>query len=128
MKWSYKSNEYNQTENATISSLERSSLCGSPANATGWRDLGQINTAIFTIDPGQYTNNTPTAAPLYVYYMFGDVASNDWSQEFRFRVPPPPGTHPHGRPTTVILYDDLGRGSLDQSYTWYLLCILYLYT
>ena len=25
---------------------------------------------------------------------------------------------PPDRPTTVILFDDLGRGSLDQSYTW----------
>jgi hypothetical protein len=121
MKWSYKSNEYNQTENATISRLERSSLCGSPANDKGWSDLGQINTAAFAIDPLQYKNISTSTGPLYVYYMFGDAASNDWSQEFRFRVPPPPGNRPHDRPTTVILYDDLGRGSLDQSYTWYIL-------
>ena len=33
-------------------------------------------------------------------------------------MPPLPGTQPPARPTTVVLYDDMGRGSTDMSYTW----------
>ena len=35
-----------------------------------------------------------------------------------FRIPPVAGASPPDRPTTVVLFDDLGRGSLDMSYTW----------
>ena len=46
-----------------------------------------------------------------VFYSFGDEATNDFSAEFTLFVPPLAGTQPPNRPTTVILYDDMGRGS-----------------
>ena len=54
-----------------------------------------------------------------IFYSFGDDATADFSSEFTFFVPPVAGTQPPTRPTTVILYDDMGRGSMDMSYTWY---------
>jgi len=54
----------------------------------------------------------------YIYYIFGDSETDNFSREYRFRVPPLPGTQPFDRPTTVILYDDMGRGSTDMTYTW----------
>jgi acid phosphatase type 7 len=54
----------------------------------------------------------------YVYYKFGDNSTDKWSGEFTFRIPPAAGTQPNDRPTRIVLYDDMGRGSLDQSYTW----------
>jgi acid phosphatase type 7 len=55
---------------------------------------------------------------LYIYYKYGDAATGDWSSEFKLRVPPLAGKQPPDRPTQVLLFDDMGRGSLDMSYTW----------
>jgi len=86
-------------------------MCGSPANTTGWRDLGLIHTAPL--------EGMTALANKKVYYSFGDEVTNDFSKEYVFNVPPIPGTQPPSRPTTAILYDDLGRGSEDMTYTWY---------
>jgi len=50
--------------------------------------------------------------------VFGDEHTNDFSEEFRFFVPPAAGQQPKNRGTRVILFDDLGRGSTDSTYTW----------
>ena len=123
MRWGYQSKMYKYIEEATTSHIEKAALCGAPATTIGWRDVGLIHTALFEIDPETSSSSLPSSSSSntqYVYYIFGDDASNEWSEEFRFKVPPPPGKQRDGRPTTVILYDDLGRGSLDQSYTWYI--------
>ena len=127
MKWGFESKLYKYIEAATTSHIEKAAMCGAPANTTGWREVGLIHTALFEIDSEYYYDITSSSSTQYVYYIFGDDASNDWSREFRFKVPPPPGRQRGGRPTTVILYDDLGRGSLDQSYTWYIHNTIYIY-
>lgn len=108
--WGFASADYSATVNATTSTISRADMCGAPASTYGYRDLGLIHTALLT----GVRNKTSQ----YIYYKFGDRKTNDWSEEFRFRVLPLAGRQPLDRPTTLILYDDLGRGSLDQSYTW----------
>jgi len=97
--------------NATKSTIPQSSMCGPPANTTGWRDLGQINWAKFT---GMKSYEAGTK----IFYRFGDSATNTWSKEHIFFVPPLAGKVPKTRPTRVVLYDDLGRGSMDGTFTW----------
>jgi hypothetical protein len=45
-----------------------------------------------------------------LYYVFGDDDTQDYSEEFSLHVPPQSGVQP-ARPTTIILFADLGRGS-----------------
>ena len=111
LKWGTSSGVYNNEVSAETSTIERSSLCGAPANGVGWRDLGLIHTAPFA--------GMKALANQKVYYIFGDAATNDFSREYVLNVPPLPGQQPPNRGTRVILYDDLGRGSDDMSYTWY---------
>lgn len=87
-------------------------LCGWPANNHGWRDLGQINKANMT--------GMLAASNQKIYYTFGDADSSTWSSKvWEFHVPPKAGDQPPDRPTTVVLFDDLGRGSNDDAWTWY---------
>jgi hypothetical protein len=85
-------------------------MCGSPANSTGWRDLGLIHTAPL--------EGMVALANQKVFYSFGDAATADYSKEYVLNVPPIAGTQPPSRGTTAILYDDLGRGSTDMTFTW----------
>lgn len=110
LKWGTVSGVYDNIVSANTSFIPQSSMCGSPANSTGWRDLGLIHTASFV--------GMMALASQKVYYIFGDEATNDFSGEYTLHVPPLPGTQPEGRATTVILFDDLGRGSTDNTYTW----------
>lgn len=97
---------------ATSSKIERESLCGAPANTTGWRDLGYIMSAPI--------NNADWSINPKIYYRFGVNDGNPlhMSSEHVFNVPPPAGQKSTSRPTKVILYDDLGRGGLDDAETW----------
>lgn len=104
------SGNYTEEVAASTYRIERNQMCNAPANSFGWRDLGEIHTASFV--------GAMALANSVVYYIFGDLASDNWSKEYALHLPPLPGTQPPTRPTTVILYDDLGRGSLDMSYTW----------
>jgi len=110
LKWGTASGIYDIVVTAETSAISKSELCGSPANSYGWRDQGLIHTAAF--------NGMRALASANIYYIFGDSDTNNFSKEYKFRVPPLPGTQPKDRPTTVILYDDMGRGSTDMSYTW----------
>jgi hypothetical protein len=80
-------------------------------NFIGWRDLGLIHTAAFI---GMST----LTAGSFIYYRFGDNATADFSPERSLIIPALVGKQPSTRPTTVALYCDLGRGSLDDTYTW----------
>lgn len=74
----------------------------------------------------------------FIYYKMGDEATDDYSEEHLFAVPPLAGTLSE-RGTKAILFDDLGnvlyvlspaaaaevvtlwrtgRGSVDMTYTW----------
>ena len=83
VKWGVKSGAYDTTVQATTDSISRSSMCGKPANSTGWRDLGLTHTAILTGMAG--LGGSP------VYYKFGDSVTNDFSEEMIFHVPTPKG-------------------------------------
>lgn len=110
LKWGTIPGEYTNIVNADTSVIHNSSLCGGAATGFGWRDLGLIHTANFTglVDLNLANTN--------ISYVFGDAATDDYSGEFNLFVPPLAGTQPPNRPTTVVLYADMGVGSSDNSY------------
>lgn len=110
LKWGTRSGEYPYVINAVTSILRNTSMCGGVAVGFGWRDLGLIHTANFTglVDLNLANTN--------ISYIFGDALTNDYSDEFNLFIPPLAGTQPPNRPTTVVLYADLGVGSSDNSY------------
>lgn len=106
-----KGGPYTTVTAASTESISIDQMCGSPANTTGWFDMGLVHKAYF---------NGLTALPSQkVYYVFGDEASDLYSEEHTLYVPPLPGTQPPNRGTQVVLFCDLGRGSADDTYTWY---------
>lgn len=109
MQWGVSSGAYDRFVPAITTHINQSSMCGFPANTTGWRDMGLIHTATMT--------GMKALADSKIYYRFGDNATNDYSEEFVFLAPPLAGQNPVIG-TRVILYDDLGRGSTDDTYTW----------
>lgn len=112
LKWGTTSGgEYTNVVQAVTDQITIDEVCGAPANATGWFDTGLIHIALL--------EGMEALANQQIYYIFGDEDTNDYSKEYRFFVPPLPGTQPPDRGTTVVLYDDLGRGSTDDTYTWY---------
>ena len=111
MKWGTSPGHYTHKVSAATSRIDKSEVCGAPANTIGWFDLGLIHTAEMV--------GMEKLANKKIYYVFGDEDTNDFSGEHIFNAPPLPGTQPPNRPTRVIMYDDLGRGSTDMSYTWY---------
>lgn len=110
LKWGTKSESYDNFVNATTSQIDQNQMCGAPASTIGWRDLGLIHNAKL--------NGMIKLANSVIYYKFGDSSTNDFSAEHHFQVPPLAGKQPLNRPTTVVLFDDLGRGSNDMTYTW----------
>lgn len=110
LKWGTTNGTYPNVIDAVNSQINREDLCGAPANETGWRDFGLIHTTQFI--------GMKALANQDIYYIFGDDSTNDYSKEHKLHVPPIPGTQPPTRPTTVILFDDLGRGSFDDAATW----------
>jgi hypothetical protein len=110
LRWGVSAGLYVHDVIANTSRIDQTSMCGWPANSTGWRDLGLIHSANF--------EGLLTLESEIVYYIFGDEDTDDFSQEFFLKLPPLPGKQPQNRPTTVVLFDDLGRGSTDHTYTW----------
>lgn len=109
LRWGTSPNNYIHTFAASNFTIERSQLCGGPANSTGFRDLGVIYTAEFVgIETYGLSNQD-------IYYVFGDAATTDYSSEITFHVPPLAGTQPADRGTQVVLLADLGIGSTDSS-------------
>ncbi len=115
LRWGTTPNDLTTVVKAKTSHIEKNEVCGAPSNTTGWFDLGLIHTAPL--------EGMKALAGGNVYYSFGDQATNDFSTVYTLHVPPVPGvlTQADGtvRPTRAILFDDLGRGSNDTSYTWY---------
>ena len=114
MKWGIESGVYENTVVATTGYITEQDMCsgyGSKAAGVGWRDQGAIHTAAFS-------GMSALPAGSTMYYVFGDeTIPNGISKEFLFNVPPQPGVVMN-RPTTAILYCDLGRGSTDDTETW----------
>ena len=95
----------------SLDRIAQDELCGAPANTYGWRDMGQINYADMS--------GMDALAGTKIYYTFGDAASDTWSsRNWEFYIPPANGTQPTGRGTSLVLFDDLGRGSNDDAFTW----------
>ena len=101
---------YTNTVVAFTSNISKSQMRGYPANSIGWRDLGLIHTASFYGMEALSSTN--------IYYKYGDLTTNDFSNETILLVAPKKGDSPNGRGTRVVLFDDLGRGSRDTTYTW----------
>ena len=105
LRWGITNGTYNTWVGATVSSVAQSSMCAAPANSTGWRDLGNIYTAEIV---GILSLNLGGS---YIYYIFGDAATNTWSSETAFWVPPNRGASPKDRATRVVVLADTGVGS-----------------
>jgi acid phosphatase type 7 len=109
--WGTQSGVYTNTVSASASSITVDQMSGWPANNTGWRELGTILTARLDF------SSVTTAKK--IYYTFGDEDTQGGrSSEMIFFMPPLAGETRSDRGTRVILYDDLGRGSTDDTYTW----------
>jgi hypothetical protein len=83
VKWGTSKGNYIFTADAVTSKIEASDMFGYPANSTGFRDFGLIHTAPLV--------GMKALANTKLYYIFGDAATNDFSDEFLFNVPPLPG-------------------------------------
>lgn len=114
VRWGTSSSSKTNIVPAVTTTITKDSVCGAPSNTTGWFDLGLIHTAPL--------EGMKALGGSKIYYVFGDEATNDYSAEFVLHVPPVPGVKIKSdgavRPTRAILYDDLGRGSTDTTYTW----------
>jgi acid phosphatase type 7 len=108
LQWGNSSGSYSFIESAEISrAIDRNLLCGAPANAEGYHDMGQLNRADFY--------HLDQLALDRVYYRFGDAATDIWSDESIFFIPPAPGVGSRTRPTRIALLADLGIGSSSSS-------------
>lgn len=110
LKWGALTGIYSNTATGETRRILRTEMCNAPASTYGWRDLGEIHTASLV--------GAEALANTVVFYIVGDDATDTWSKEYTLHLPPLPGSQPPNRPTTVVLFDDLGRGSTDESYTW----------
>jgi hypothetical protein len=79
LKWGVKPGVYTISVKAHTASINKSQMCGKPANSTGWRDLGLIHTALLE---GMLAL---TGKP--IYYIFGDSLTETYSEEIEFFVP-----------------------------------------
>eukprot|EP01038_Epipyxis_sp_PR26KG_P012938 gene12938-17346_t len=110
LKWGIASGVYTHVVNASSETIQQSELCGGPANSSGYFDLGLIHTANITGIKEMNLNSKN------IYYKFGDLATNDFSEQFIFLTPPFAGFQPPGRPTQIVLMADLGVASTKSSY------------
>jgi hypothetical protein len=104
LKWGTQPGVYTHVERANTQIFTPENFCGAPAATVGYRELGQLHTALF--------KGMNKLANKDIYYIFGDERTREFSAEQKLHVPPVPGTNPPTRPTTIILYDDLGRVGL----------------
>jgi hypothetical protein len=117
LKWGTSPGVYDNVADATWTSIQPEDLCGAPAAEEGFRETGMVIKASMS--------GMAAAATRKVYYIFGDDANGGgWSHEHVFQAPPGPGQASPVRGesgstgTRVILYDDMGRGTTDDTFTW----------
>ncbi len=114
LKWGTESGVYTNTAIGKTKYITENDVCsgyGSRAAGVGWRDQGAIHTAMLT-------GMQDLEAGSFIYYQFGDeTIENGMSNEYIFNVPPQGGVT-MDRPTTAVLYCDLGRGATDDTETW----------
>lgn len=103
--WGTEENKGHHMVAAGTLTYQRDSLCGSPANSTGWRDPGFFHT-------GFLANLWPNVK---YYYKVGHKLINgkfDWSAERSFKGPPFPGQNSLQR---IVIFGDLGKAERDGS-------------
>ncbi len=100
VKWSTQSQTYSQTAAANATTYKQSDLCGPRATDIGWRDPGIFYTAVMN----DLLPNTK------YYYVFGDSATNTWSDERVMYTP-----HPKESNTHVLIFGDMGHAPRDGS-------------
>jgi acid phosphatase type 7 len=105
LKFGSASGKYDNYRHALSAGIEKGSLCGAPANSSGWYDMGLTHTAILEA-------NGP------VYYTVGDEELGVWSKEEIFTPPPARGKSPSTRPTRVVLLADMGIGSNQEGHSY----------
>lgn len=105
LKFGSASGKYDNYEHALSAGIDKRSLCGAPANSSGWYDMGLTHTA--TLE-----------AHGPVYYIVGDEELGVWSKEELFTPPPGRGKSPSTRPTRVVLLADMGIGSNQEGHSY----------
>ena len=98
--------EYPNAAAAEAAFVRKGDLCGAPATATGWMDLGATVVAQLP-GLGAFAGQT-------VHYALADDERT--SDDFSFVVPPQPGANAY--PYKFAAFGDLGRGSNDDGITW----------
>ncbi len=83
-------------------------MCAAPATTIGYRSPGAIHSAVLGLHD--------VAPGTRVYYVFGDGSAT--SEEHSLIVPPLPG-QAGKEGTRLAIYADMGRGTYDDSFTWY---------
>lgn len=111
LKWGLKSRVYTQTAEATTSWFQRSDLFGPPATTVGWRDFHSTHRALIS-----GILSVPTD---FIFYIFGDANTSNWSAEHILRVPRAAGTSSETLPTSVVVYGDMGRAGIEMLYFYY---------
>jgi predicted phosphodiesterase len=102
VKYGTQSGNYPYSVTATSATFTQNQMCGSPAQDYGWRDPGQVQTAVMT-------NLSPSTV---YYYVFGDQNSGGFSKEFSFTSAPPAG---FSNTMVFAAYADMGKGTVDNS-------------
>lgn len=109
VEWGTEKGNLENIVKANSSRYTNEDMCGGPAVAEGYRDMGWIHQAVLTdLPPGEE-----------VYYRFGNNAGggeggSKMSDIEELRVPPKVGTPG----TQLFLYGDMGVGSDDDSEVW----------
>jgi len=108
VKYGVKSGKYDFHSIPKTITYEREDLCGGLATGAGWRDPGEIHTALLN----NLEYNTT------YYYIFGDE-SFGFSSERSFVSPLPPASSfiegEEDLTTNVVVYGDLGQAPADRS-------------
>lgn len=93
---------------ATASTLPKTALCGAPATTIGWFDLGTTFSATLS--------GLSAYAGRMVSYTFGDASTGVYGGVASLLVPQAEGDA--RQPTRIIAYQDMGRGTTDDSFTF----------
>jgi Fn3-like domain from Purple Acid Phosphatase len=94
---------------ATPKQLTKDMLCAAPATSWGFLDLGYHFEAVLT--------GLTKYAGQRINYQYGDSSRNVYSTVAALRVPSLPGDS--SKPTHILAFQDFGRGTIDDSFTWH---------